>query len=409
MANEALGTCEVSTGGKTYRHMLSMNLRISRQDATPSGTIVLSWPIGEAMSVQGLILKEFFAGAEAEIKLDGQLAASVRFDTRISKGTPKNYTLTLTFRGRQSINVDNSAKHDTGQWNNETAAQILQSVMAPGTRLIDRSGSSAPIDRFILAAGETVERFGRRLTNGRSLNFWEDHTGAWVLESLRNQGGGLQVLPAEIRLAQQIVGYGPSGFSNLATGGLALGRDFTQWQVKANISPRYGNVTLLGAGIANDERYGKQNENPMSHIMRQFFQDGGKGRELLTLAETPQDFDTLQKVTDYNADMRDKQSVQATLKMSTWSDSSGQLWRLGDTWHVSIPVDQVDDDLVIDALEYELTKDSRSATLLLTGQAGAGGGLGDVFGSMNVGQYLAAEPQRGPGQQQALPPLEPVE
>src|SRR5215831_14944832 len=118
---EHIGSAVVVIGGTRYDRFLSLNLKRSAREGTCSGTVVLSWPGAEAFEATQQAVPAFAAGAEGTILLDGQLAGEVIFDTRISKGTPKHYELTLQFRGPCSSLVDSSPDHESGQENRKNA------------------------------------------------------------------------------------------------------------------------------------------------------------------------------------------------------------------------------------------------------------------------------------------------
>src|SRR3712207_4104900 len=114
MANEGAGSAVIELGGQRYDRVLSLNLKMSMLEGACSGTIVLSWPGAEHFGATTTAAPAFSAGAQGTIYLDDQLAAKITLDKRISKGSPKSYELTLTFRGTQSTDIDGDTQHQTG-------------------------------------------------------------------------------------------------------------------------------------------------------------------------------------------------------------------------------------------------------------------------------------------------------
>src|SRR5215471_17155703 len=112
---EHIGSAVVIIGGQRYDRFLSLTLKRSLREGTCEGTVVLSWPGAEAFAATQQAVPAFAAGADGTILLDGQLAGEVTFHTRIGKGTPKHYELTLEFRGTASAAIDSSPDHDSGQ------------------------------------------------------------------------------------------------------------------------------------------------------------------------------------------------------------------------------------------------------------------------------------------------------
>src|SRR5262245_27630865 len=114
MATEAVGSSVVEVGGQRFDRFLELHIRHNIEEQTVIGHIKLSWPGAEQVEAR---VSAFQEGKEGKIYLDGQLAATPKFDTRISKGTPNSYELTLNFRGATSDLVDSSPDHPTGQIN----------------------------------------------------------------------------------------------------------------------------------------------------------------------------------------------------------------------------------------------------------------------------------------------------
>ena len=84
--NEAMGTCVVEVDGTRYDNFLSLSLKRSKEETTCSGTITMSWPGAEVSGGKGMPAKKIVDGAKGKIYLDGQLAATIIFDTRTSQG-----------------------------------------------------------------------------------------------------------------------------------------------------------------------------------------------------------------------------------------------------------------------------------------------------------------------------------
>jgi len=367
--NEEHASAVIIISGQRFKNFLSLNLKRSKEEGTCSGTIVLSWPGTEQFAAAGPVASAFGAGTDATIMLDGQLAAKVVIDTRISKGTPKSYELTLQFRGPAAGLVDGSPNHETGQENKKTPAQIIRSLMQGyNVQLEDRSGGGKTIERFIVAEGETIERAARRAAREHSLTLFENRWGNWVLDRQgQGQGGG---------------------------GELRLGRHFTHWWVKQDIVPRFSEVAAAGNAVPTDEKYGKPAESLFDKGMRQLMGFDGM-RHLRVLIDGDHDQDTMQQRQQYEADRRQGQGLNVTLRCSTHSNESGNLWDIGDKYHVVIPVDAVNETLEVTEVEFEITPNSRSATLVLVGE-GTFGGAENVPGEYAEGQTRMNDASKRP-------------
>jgi len=337
MANEGAGTAIVEIGGQRYDRFLSLTLTRSKTDATCSGTIVLSWPGAEQFNAQSPPAQEMVDGAKGTMILDGQLAATFRIDSRTSNGTPTSFKLDLSFRGLAASIVDSHSDHESGQENKKSPPDICKKLMEGyEPKLVDKSGYSRPLERFILDEGESVERAMRRATREFGLNFTENEQGDVVLQKKGDdEGTGMP---------------------------LALGRNFVEWAVKRDISPRMSKVKTKGNAVPTDEKYGKDAEELAGEAIDEYVK---YKRLLRILIDSDHDKETLKKRAITEARRRKAQGLNVELTMSTWTDDGGQLWKVGRMHHVSIPVDQVDDDLQISSVTFTLTKDERRAKVTL--------------------------------------------
>jgi prophage tail gpP-like protein len=120
-------------------------------------------------------------------------------------------------------------------------------------------------------------------------------------------------------------------------------------------------------------------------------------RELHIFADSDQDKETLKKRAVTEARRRKAQGLNVTLTMSTWSDDGGKLWKVGRLHHVIIPVDQVDDVLIISEVGFDLTAKDRKASVTLvdkdsySDKAGAGKDKGKAKGKAGRGKSVFAE------------------
>jgi len=338
MANEAMGTAVVEIGGKRFDKFVSLSLTRSKEEATCSGNIVLSWPGAEMFNAQSPPAQELVDGAEGKLYLDGQLAATFEIDTRTSNGTPTNFELTLSFRGLASELVDSSPDHPTGQENKKPPPQIVRKLMeGHRPQLIDRSGYSRPIERFIIATGESIERAMRRVTREFGLNFYENEEGNVVLEKKGENEGTGQAL---------ILG----------------GRNFYEWSVKRDMATRMKKVETVGSSIPTDKDYARTAEERKGEANDTTVK---KKREKVVQIDSDHDKQTIKDRAMTEVRRRSAQGVNVTLKMSTWSDDSGRLWKVGRLHPVKIPVDQINNTLMINRVQFDLSSTERTATLTL--------------------------------------------
>jgi len=337
MANEAFGTAYVEIGGQRYDRFLTLSLTRAKQEATCSGTIVLSWPGAEQFNAQNPPAQALVDGAKGSMYLDGQLAATFRIDSRTSNGSPDNFKLDLSFRGLAGALVDSHADHESGQENKKKPADICKKLMEGyEPKLIDKSNFDRKLERFIIDEGESVTRAMRRATREFGLTFSENEQGDVVLQKKGTDEGSGQAL--------------------------VLGRNFVEWAVKRDISPRASKVKTKGNAVPTDEKYGKDAEEMAGEAIDNYVK---YKRLMRVLIDSDHDKETLKKRAVSEARRRKAQGLNVELTMSTWSDDGGQLWKVGRMHHVVIPVDQVDDDLQISQVVFNLTENQRRARVTL--------------------------------------------
>ena len=374
MANEAMGTAVVEIGGKRFDKFISLTLSRSKEEATCSGDVKLSWPGAEQFNAQSPPAQELVDGAEFKLYLDGQLAASGQIDTRTSNGTPTNFELTLSFRGKCSDLVDSSPDHPTGQENNKSPPEVCRKLME-GYRpqLIDKSGFSRQMKRFIIAHGESVERAMRRATREFGLNFFENVEGDCVLEKKGGNEGQGQAL---------ILG----------------GRNFYEWSVKRDMATRMSKIETKTYHLEDDDFYGKDAQQSGKSEDKSV---KGK-RERAVPVDGDHDQQTSNKRAVTESRRRSASGINVTLKMSTWSDDSGQLWQVGKLHPVKIPVDQINDTLMIMRVQFDLTPTERTATITLVNRdtfndsdSGGGGGGQDLSREPDIPSITSPDIQGG--------------
>src|SRR5262249_39638704 len=153
--------------------------------------------------------------------------------------------------------------------------QIIRSMLQGyRTQLQERGSAGEQIPRFIIAEGETIERASRRAAREAGLLFYENPEGNWVMGDLKSitSGGGSE---------------------------LRLGRDFTQWQVKADIVPGFKKYGMRGNMIPSEEDgYGKKAESIWDQGQRQMGGMDGM-RMLRVLVDGHQTKQTIQQRNDY--------------------------------------------------------------------------------------------------------------
>jgi prophage tail gpP-like protein len=366
MAAEAYASIDI--GGVRYSELLKLRVHRDLQTSTGEGTFTMSWPGATVMNrVQEtgqLMLPAFMDGASGQIYLDNQLAMTFRIDTRTSNGSPTQYELELHFRGLFSDGVDGSPDHKSGQENQKSPGDISQTLMKGlSAGFMDQSGASNKLERFIIAQGETVERAMRRATREFGLNFVENEAGV-----------------VELFGKDQAAGTG---------GNLWLGdRKITHWSVKRDMGPRASKYQVLGNTLPTDMVFGKAAMHSAQAVASGF----GFQKLRTYFADSDHDKGSVKDRSGYEGARSSAQGLNVTLRVSTWTDVNGRLWKLRNLYHVRIPVDGVDEMLMLSSITFDLSPTERFATLVLTSESSFGGGGGyNVFGPSSMTETFTSQ------------------
>ena len=361
MAFEERGSCYVAVAGVNYGNLMKLELRRAKDEMTCEGTFTLSWPGAEMGGSSSMPVQALADGAQGTVMLDGQLAGTIIIDSRTSHGTEDSYRIDLKFRGKSSSIVDGVPDHKTGQENKQKPGQIAKKLMEGyEPQLQDESGGgSQQAERFIVQEGESVERALRRCCREFGLTASENEQGNVVLKKGSSGGGG--------------------------GAPLILGRNFYEWSVKRDISPRHSKIKAKGNGIPTDKKYGKDTEELMGEAIDSYVKFK---KEMHLLIDGDHDKESLKKRAKQEARRRTADGLNVDLTMSTWSDEGGQLWKVGNEHMVIIPVDQVSEMLMIKQVRFVLDQQKRFAEITLCPKEAFGdaeGGGKDSGGSAGSG------------------------
>lgn len=326
---------KVEVDGEEYTEFTSFTLTRDKDDMTCNGSMVLSWQGAEAFNQAKGPANKMTDGAKIVVYLDDQKAATGRIDKRQGAGTPTSYTLTLTFRGLAASLVDSSADHPSGQENKKSPGDITKKLMdGYEPKLIDKSGEKRTVPRFVVREGETIERAIRTATREYGLVAYENEDGDVVLDKRNGDEG-----------------KGPRLF---------LGDSFTEFNVSRNIAPRFSKIKGKGSAIATDKTYGKDAEEITSTAIDKYVK---YKREYHLLTDGDQDHESLKKRVLSEARRRAASAVDVTLKMDSFSDTDGKLWKVGRLHEVSIPIETLDEELQLKSVTFSLSGDELNAEL----------------------------------------------
>ena len=374
--NEAKGSFVIVIGGDKYDNVLQFRLTVSKEATTGVGQFVLSWPGAEDLNLTqgggatpGGASEVFKECAKGAVYLDGQLARVFRLWSRTSQGTPTSFRLTVQFRGLASDLVDSVPYHESGQENNKTPKQIMEKVMEGfDSKVIDFAHFQRKIKRMVFG-GETADRIMRRATRPYGLQYYETPEGNLALRGYDDKEGSGQAL--------------------------TLGKNFTEWSVTREIVVQFRDIMVEGSDQPDvgNGKYGKQAEEIAGKAT-----NGKVGcqRRIVVRTDTEMDPDTLKKHSEMESDRRSMQGVFVTLKLSTWSDDSGKLWSINKTHHVKIPIDQIDNDLLVTSVQFDLAREERTTTMILTLDPEAPGSGGGVPNNPYT-KDVKSEPDTGSG------------
>lgn len=322
----------IEVDGEDYTGFTTLTLERSKEDMTCSGSMVVSWPGAELFNATHPPMQKMTDGAKIVVWLDDKKAGTGRIDKRQGEGDADSYTLTFTFRGLAASLVDSSADHPSGQENEKAPGDIAKKLMEGyESKLIDKSGETRKVKRFVVREGQTIDRAIRTATREFGLIAYENVDGDVELHKRDSDEG--------------------------AGKDLVVGRDFTKFSVSRNIAPRYSKIKAKGSSIATDGKYGKDAEDLAGVAIDEYVK---YKREFHLLTDGDQDHESLKKRAVTEAKRRAAAAVEVTLTMDGFSETSGPasaagvLWAVGRLHQITIPIESLDEQLQISKVNFQL-------------------------------------------------------
>lgn len=276
-------------------------------------------------------------GDACELQLLGRTVVSGFVDTLDVAIDDRMHTVSVTGRDRTADLIDCSAVHTPGQWSGQTVLAIAQAVAAPfGLKVRAEVDTGKPLGRFSLNTGETAYEAIERAARLAGLLVTTDGAGALVLTR--------------------------AGLAR-ATDDLVYGRNIKAASASLDVRDRFQTYTALGQAAGGDYF----NAAAAAHLKAVATDaEVGRFRPLILTGDAPGAAGSLRERAQWEADVRAARSMQVAVVVQGFTQSDGSLWWPNRLVRVQAPPLQLDEDLLLVGVSFEVGDQGCVTRLQLT-------------------------------------------
>ena len=309
---------------------------ISRSIESMTGSFQLSLSRREATAEAVLTLR---AGAAVEVRIDGETVITGWLDTFAPQIDGESATIVATGRDRAADLIDCSADIQPGSWQNVPVETIVRALVAPfGITVEFPKPSGAPIRRFALQPGETVQAAIERLLRFRGWIAWSRADGTLVVGSPQGQDTTTKVVRIE------------EGVNLLSA------------SASHNVAERFSAYIVRGQASGDDEANGRA----VAQIKGQAIDPAVKRhRPLVIVAEEQSTADSARLRAEWEANVRAGRAQTADVTVQGWRDADGALWAPDRLVELKSPTLAIDARMLVVGVEFVRAGDGTTATLTL--------------------------------------------
>lgn len=276
------------------------------------------------------------AGSACTLQVDGETAITGWIDRVAVRLDKDNHEISVSGRDRAADLVDCSAVAKPGSWRGATMETIVRALIAPfGISARFTASTGAPIRRFALQQGETVQAAIERLCRFRGLICHSAADGSLVIGS-----------PDEGR----------------SIGRLVEGENILSIDASHDVAERFSEYLVKGQAAGDDEANGRAIAQ-----VKATAKDGAvaRYRPLLIVAEEQADAAALRRRAAWEANVRAARGQQVQTVQPGWTGPDDALWRPGSRVDVVAPSAFVTSTMLIVTVELTKDEDGTIATLTL--------------------------------------------
>jgi len=316
-------------GGRSYAGWKSMSLQRSMEACTSQFRLGVS----ERWDGQD-VARAIKPTQRCEVQIGGETVVTGYVDEVELSIDASTHAVEVTGRDAAADLVDCSAIRKAGQWRGRRIEQIAAELAAPfGVAVRADVDTGKPLTSFALQEGETVFDAMDRAARIRALLLVSDGKGGLVITR--------------------------AGTTRAATP-LVLGDNILSARVRQDMRDRHSVYIIKGQAAGTDFF----NSTAVSQIAARATDAGvPRYRPLIITGDAPDLAATLQQRAIWEANVRAARSTRVEVVVRGWRHSGG-LWTPNTLVHVAAPTLRLDDDLLITAVEFELTEDGGSTSRL---------------------------------------------
>ncbi len=249
-----------------------------------------------------------------------------------------SHTLTITGRDKSGDLVDCSAKHNPGQWKNQSLEAIAQDLTQPfGISVKTEVPTGERFKTFAIEQGETVLEVIERLCKLRGLLCIPDGSGNIVITRTDRAKAGVALITGE----------------NILKGSIRL-----------SAKEQYSEITVKGQTEGSDTVKPKVNTTPSAQSRDASVR---RHRPLIVLAEGQANGGICQQRADWETAIRKAKGFEVEYAVADWRQGqTGPLWSINQRIRVRDKVFKVDEHLIVSCITFRLDENGRRTELTLS-------------------------------------------
>ncbi|MGC2780085.1 MAG: hypothetical protein WA418_31040 [Bradyrhizobium sp.] len=324
-----------------------VNVHAAFNEAARSFSVTLAAELGAST-----VNRIFDVQTEVSIQANDDLLCTGYVDTKHPHLAPKEAWIEIGGRSKSQDLVDGAAEHETGYFENKDPLEIAQAVSSEYEAKWETDQQLDKLDHYHLQQGETCFRCVEKMVRDQGLTI----TGTAEGNAKITKAGGQR-----------------------HSGQLVEGVNFIVADAYHNAANRHSKIIVRG-----QRPVGHDDDNLWIEAIEQ---DSSIKRHRTTIIVQDNDTtkDRAKKRAKNRKDRTAGNGLKASIRVQGFRDDGGTLWTPGYLVWTESPFLDIQQDMLIEAVDYNQTNRGSIATLALVdprayGGQGAGGGKGNQSG-----------------------------
>jgi prophage tail gpP-like protein len=321
----------LNTGGAAYAGWKSVSVRRSMEHCAGAFELKVSdlWPGND-------VRRRIQPGERCEVLIDRERVITGHVDVLQMQIDGDTREVSVTGRDLTADLVDCSAVRAPGQWRGQKVERIAQDLAAPfGVPVHVEVDTGRPLASFALQEGETVHEAIERAARMRALLLMAGGDGALLITR-----AGLRRAPTP----------------------LVLGQNMLAARARLDMRDRFSQYTLKGQAPGSDFFSGRA---AAQIVARAVDPNVRRHRPMVVTDQSPDAAGSLRDRALWEANVRAARSTQVEIQVQGWRHAGG-LWQPNTVVRTVAPELQLDQDLLLHAVEYQLDERGQACLLSLT-------------------------------------------